>query len=230
MPEDHSSAQSFARLAAELHGLDTVGLTVDGVVMYALQAVWCKYASVVLIAKNRQPQVMATTDTKLAELYQQQIDVSAGPLITCIADEQAISIDDVTDETRWSRDWVDQITAAGIASAIHLPLLVAGRAQAVLSLYSDQPHGFDSDDLAVAHILAEHASVAISSARRNVSMTQAVDARRLVGQATGILMERYHLDGDRAFEVLRRYSQHHNRKLRDVADEVISTRRLPGQN
>jgi AmiR/NasT family two-component response regulator len=44
----------------------------------------------------------------------------------------------------------------------------------------------------------------------------------------GILMERFDLDSDRAFEVLKRYSQDHNRKLRDVAVELIETRKLPG--
>ena len=58
-------------------------------------------------------------------------------------------------------------------------------------------------------------------------MAQAVDARKLVGQAMGILMERYDLDSDRAFEVLKRYSQDNNRKLRDVAQELIDTRKLP---
>jgi hypothetical protein len=43
-------------------------------------------------------------------------------------------------------------------------------------------------------------------------MLQAIDARKLVGQAMGILMERFDLDGDRAFEVLKRYSQDNNLK------------------
>jgi AmiR/NasT family two-component response regulator len=58
-------------------------------------------------------------------------------------------------------------------------------------------------------------------------MTQAVDARKLVGQAMGILMERYDVDADRAFEVLKRYSQDTNTKLRDVAQQLIDTGKLP---
>ena len=50
---------------------------------------------------------------------------------------------------------------------------------------------------------------------------------RRIGQAQGILMERHGLDGDRAFEVLRRYSQDHNIKLRDVATHLSETRQLP---
>jgi AmiR/NasT family two-component response regulator len=44
----------------------------------------------------------------------------------------------------------------------------------------------------------------------------------------GILMERYGVDGDRAFTILKRYSQDTNNKLRDVAQELIDTRKLPG--
>ncbi|QNE21437.1 GAF and ANTAR domain-containing protein [Kribbella qitaiheensis] len=222
MPGDHSSAQSFGRLAAELHELDNVEATVEHVIQFALQAAWCNCASVVLIAKSRRPQILTLT-----ELYQSQIDAAAEPLLTVIHDEAALLITDVKTETRWPAQWRGGLLAAGIGSAIHLPLLVAGRAQAVLSLYSEQPHGFDNDDVAVAHILARHASVAISSARHRASMDQAVDARRAIGQAIGILQERYNLDTDQAFEVLKRYSQDINRKLRVIADELIATRHLP---
>jgi AmiR/NasT family two-component response regulator len=58
-------------------------------------------------------------------------------------------------------------------------------------------------------------------------MAQAVDARKLVGQAMGILMERFDMNGDQAFAVLRRYSQDTNTKLRDVAQTLIDTRSLP---
>ena len=70
----------------------------------------------------------------------------------------------------------------------------------------------------VSHILA----------RRDKDMAEAVDARKLVGQAMGNLMERFDLDADRAFTVLRRYSQDSNVKLRDVAQQLIDTCKLPG--
>jgi AmiR/NasT family two-component response regulator len=97
----------------------------------------------------------------------------------------------------------------------------------VLGLYSPQPDAFDTDDEAIAHILARHASVALATARHEQTMSAAVDARKLVGQAMGILMERYAVDGDRAFAILKRYSQDTNTKLRDVAQQLIDTRRLP---
>ena len=97
----------------------------------------------------------------------------------------------------------------------------------VLSLFSTKPHAFSDDDEAIAYLLAQHASVAVADARKDETMAQAVDARRLVGQAVGILMERYQIDEGRAFAMLRRYSQDTNSKLREVAQQLIDTRRLP---
>ena len=79
----------------------------------------------------------------------------------------------------------------------------------------------------MAHVLARHAAVAVAATREQAQLWQAIDARQLVGQATGILMERFALDADRAFDVLRRYSQHHNLKLHEVATRLIESRRLP---
>ncbi|MGY4769155.1 GAF and ANTAR domain-containing protein [Kribbella sp. CWNU-51] len=227
MSLDQSSAEAFGKLALDLHDLEGVEETVEAVVQFARQAVRCKHASVVLVAHGRHLELMALTDPELAGLYHQQIEAGTGPLLTAIEQKDVLLIPDTAAETRWSPRWTEEVTSAGIRSAMHLPLMVAGHAQAVLSLYSDQPDAFDTDDLAIAHILAQHASVAIASVRQDVSMAQAIDARRLVGQAMGILMERYDLDGDRAFEVLKRYSQDTNRKLRDVAQELVDTRKLP---
>jgi transcriptional regulator with GAF, ATPase, and Fis domain len=224
---DHAGAAVFGRLAMELHAVGGVEETVEAVVQFALHALHCCFAGVLLIGRDRRPEVLAHTDPRVAALYRLQIEIDDGPLITAIREENVVLVPDVDTQTTWSQEWAEQVRAAGIRSAVHLPLQVGGRTAAILSLYSDVPDAFSADDLAVAHILARHASVAIATARQQASLAQAIDARKLVGQAMGILMERYDLDSDRAFEVLKRYSQQSNRKLRDVAQELIDTRRLP---
>jgi GAF domain-containing protein len=211
----------------ELHDVDGVDETVEAVVQFALHALQCTAAGVVLVTGGR-PEVLASTDPRVAALHRLQIEADEGPLIAAIRQPCPVVIGDVEAETWWSAEWIAQARAVGIRSAAHLPLLVGGRAAAVLSLYGGVPDAFGTDELAVAHILARHASVAIATARQEVALAQAIDARKLVGQAMGILMERYDLDPDRAFEVLKRFSQQNNRKLRDVAQELIDTRQLPG--
>ena len=69
--------------------------------------------------------------------------------------------------------------------------------------------------------------MALATARNEDSLRQAIDARHVIGQAQGILMERFDLNADQAFSVLRRYSQDRNLKLRAVAEEMIASRELP---
>ena len=77
-------------------------------------------------------------------------------------------------------------------------------------------------------LFAQHASVALATAKREEGLRQAIDARHLIGQAQGDLDERFDIDADRAFAVLRALLTNHNIKLRKVAEHVVETRKLPG--
>ena len=96
-----------------------------------------------------------------------------------------------------------------------------------MNLYAGTRRWFDTDALAAAGILGGHASIALSSARQEESLRQAIDARTLIGRAQGILMERFAIDDQAAFDVLRRHSQNTNTKLNEVARILISSRALP---
>ncbi|QNE16831.1 GAF and ANTAR domain-containing protein [Kribbella qitaiheensis] len=229
---DHQHvADTFARLAIELHDADGVVETVEAVAQFALQALNCSYAGITLYTRGGRPEVAAVTDPVVAEAYQMQLDSETGPLVTCLRERSTVLIRDTTTEQRWP-DWAAKVSALGVRSVLDVPLVTGSdqcRTVGVLGLYSPDPDAFGADDEAIAHILARHASVAVATARHEISMAHAVDARKLVGQAMGILMERFDVDGDRAFAILRRYSQDTNTKLRDVAQQLIDTRRLPAE-
>jgi GAF domain-containing protein len=224
--DELSTADAFARLATELHDSDGVDETVDTVVQYALRALNCCHAGIVLAVRGRQPEIAAVTDPLIERIYAFQIASGNGPVVAALRDEVLIRVADVRTDHRWPQ-WSELVCATGIRTVLHLPLMIGDRASGVLSLYSEQPNALTGDDEAVAHILARHAAVAVASAQSQASLAQAVDARKLIGQAMGILMERYGLSDDRAFEVLKRYSQDSNTKLRDVAQQLIDTRKLP---
>jgi GAF domain-containing protein len=224
-----SDAYTFASLAMDLHDADGMEETVQAVVDFALEAVGCDHAAVALSTPGRPDQgveVGAVSDPVVEELYRLQFAAGVGPLIDALRDRRVIAIPDATTEDRWP-GWSKVMVDHDVRSVLHVPLAVSQRTIGVLSLYSARPDAFGDDDFAVAHILARHASIAVATARQEETMARAMDARKLVGAAMGILMVRYDIDLERAFEVLKRYSQHNNRKLRDVAAEVIETRALP---
>ena len=224
-----ASADAFARLAIEMHQAPGVEETIDAVVQFALQALSCTYAGVALNTRGSRAEIAAVTDAVVADVYDLQLNSQTGPLVTVLRDRTTILIRDTSTDDRWP-DWAARVAALGVRSVLDVPLVTgSGNHQTVgvLGLYSPDPDAFGPDEEAIAHILARHASVAVASARHEEMMIQAVDARKLVGQAMGILMERFDVDGDRAFAILKRYSQDTNTKLRDVAQHLIDTRKLP---
>ncbi|WP_405064675.1 GAF and ANTAR domain-containing protein [Kribbella sp. NBC_01505] len=224
--DDVVTADAFAHLAVELHDADGMNETVEAVVQFALQAEACSYAGVALVLRGSR-EIAAVTDPLVAEIYQLQFDLGEGPMLTALTEGVSVLVPDAATETRWPA-WALKMTQFPIGSVLHVPMWANAQLIGVLSLYNTEPNAFSEDDEAIAHILARHASVAVASTRDDETMSAAVDARKLVGQAMGILMERFDLDETRAFEILKRYSQQNNVKLRDVAQELIDTRKLRG--
>jgi GAF domain-containing protein len=120
-----------------------------------------------------------------------------------------------------------------IRSVLALPLPNNGGSGA-LNLYARFPGAFGVVDRAKAVILASLAGLALSAARtheheerRAGNLNAALATREVIGQAQGILMERERVSSGQAFDVLRRASQHLNRKLRDVAQDLVDTGERP---
>jgi len=107
-------------------------------------------------------------------------------------------------------------------------LFLTDRTVSALNLYSRTPHGFSDDDREHSIALAAHIAVAIRSSQLVDQLRSAVDARTVIGQATGILMERSDLDAFNAFTVLTTVASQLERRVADVAEELVITRRLPG--
>jgi GAF domain-containing protein len=224
-PAGAGAADAFARLAVELHGAGGLDETVGAVVQFALQALDCSHAGVALYSHGR-PEVPAATDPLVCEIFHHAMAAGKGPLVEAMRTGQDVLIRDTVTDDRWPH-WAAEVRELGVRAVLDVPLATAAGTVGMLGLYSTTPDAFGPDDIAIAHILSRHASVALANARHEANMAQAVDARKLVGQAMGILMERYDLDSDRAFTVLKRYSQDTNTKLRDVAQQLIDTRNLP---
>jgi GAF domain-containing protein len=225
--ESEEVAAAFARLATELHERPGMEQTVEAVLQFALQAVDCTHAGVVLARRGVLSGTAAVTHPVVEQADQLQLEHGEGPAVTAVAEgADSVYVADTTVDQRWST-WSPKAAALGLRSVLALRLHANRITFGVLELFHTEPAAFDTDDVAVAHILARHASIAVAVAREEATLRRAVDARKLVGQAQGILMERFSVDADRAFAILRRYSQDNNVKLRDVAQRLIDTRELP---
>lgn len=219
-------AFDVAQMAVLVHEEPTVPETVERVLDFARTAVDCRAAAVVFVQPKRRLEVVACTDPGVETLVATQMEAGEGPVLVVVKDDQDVMVHDTLEDERWPA-WASAAAEMGYRSLMAVRLHTSERTMGTLNLYGARPRQFSTADLQVAHVLARHAAIALSRMQESENLWRAVDARKLIGQAEGILMERYALDSDRAFEVLVRYSQDANVKLRDVAQKVVDTRRLP---
>ena len=222
----YRDAEQFAEMALRLHDEPSVEETVELVLEYALKAVGADYAGVMFVHSKTRVETIAATDPLIERLDEIQVQIGEGPDFSALGEAVSIIVEDTATDRRWP-EWARMVADAGVRSLLNVRLYTTATTLGTLNLYGRTPNQFSPDDQAVAHVLARHAAVAIGSARKEQHLWQAVDARKRIGQAQGILMERYDLTPDKAFAVLLRYSQDKNIKLRLVADQLVENGSLP---
>lgn len=171
---------------------------------------------------------LAATDERVATVDDLQFRLNEGPaVLTCVERDLLITGDSV-EGGRWPR-WGPAAAHHGFHAVVSVNLHFSGSTLGAINLYSESPRQFTAADLDVARLVGAHASIVLSRYRSDTNLWQAITARHRIGLAQGILMERFHVDADKAFAVLRRLSQHQNIKLSQIAEHVIATGQLPGE-
>lgn len=130
------------------------------------------------------------------------------------------TLDGLRHDPRWPR-YVPQAVERGVAAQMGVRLYIEDETLGGLNLCSTKTESIDPDLQHLATLFAAHAALALGKARHEEGLDAALATRKVIGQALGIVMERYGLDEDRAFQFLVRASQASNVKLLDIAQELV---------
>lgn len=211
---------------ALIHAAPDEVQTLDRALAFAVTALSCDMAGVMLMTDGKIESV-AVTDPIVTAADQLQMSNNEGPCLSAIRDERSFRIHQTATDQRWPR-WGPAVADIGIHSVLSLRMEALDRhSVGSLNLYAIRSSAFDADDIDLGASLSRHATIAYLHARRQTSLVRAIETRTTIGQAEGMLMKRFGIDVDQAFSVLRRYSQHSNQPLREVAREIVASRRLP---
>ena len=224
MSDGKKLAVEFADLAKRLQGTD-FDMTLAEVIKAAIAAVGADMGGIMLVRKGRVESAAVSSDT-VVRADELQLEAGDGPCLEAIVERDRFIIDDTRSEERWPR-WCAGVQELGIRSVLSIRLQTAAGTMGALNLYATAPERFSESDAVVGTILATHASVALAADKERAELRCAIDSRHMIGMAQGILMERFKLNRDQAFAVLRRYSQDRNVKLREVAAQLVESRTLP---
>jgi GAF domain-containing protein len=187
----------------------------------------CHYVGVSIVEKGTIRTPVASTE-ELRRLDEAQYALGEGPCFEAIRSSPTVMVDDLAHDPRWPTWGKAMSEQLEIRSSISFRLFTrADDSWGALNVYSRHPHAFTEEDVVHGQTIAAMAAVVLAKSINDDQLVRALETRTHIGQATGILMERYDLDAERAFEVLRRISSQTNTKLRDLAVEIVTTRRLP---
>ncbi len=182
-------------------------------------------AGVLLVGTGGTHQTLAPTSDLMFQLDELQMATGEGPCLQAALDEIVIRVDDFDNEPRFP-NYAPKVAELGLRSALSLKLYTADRTAGALNLFAYEPNPWNTEAETIGMVLAAHAASAILASRESEQLQSALSSRDRIGQAKGIIMERFQIDDVRAFAMLRQLSQETNTKLVDVAQRVIST---PGQ-
>jgi GAF domain-containing protein len=180
------------------------------------------HASISLTAKDGKITTLAPTDDVAVRADELQYELGEGPCLAAVLEEPVVQVDDILTDLRWPVYGPRAARDFGIGSQLAFQFRAEPHVRGGFNLYSDQPHSISIEDRQLAMLFANLAAAALGWSRQDDSLQKALETRNGIGQAIGIVMERYQLDPDRAFAFLVRTSQAGNIKLHRVAAGIVA--------
>lgn len=173
------------------------------------------------------PEAAAASSEWARQLDEMQYTEHEGPCLDGGRTGMLFRIRDISRESRWP-SYMPRALDVGARSMVSVPMTVETKTIGALNLYSKQVDAFSAEDVSLAEIIAGHASLATQVAtalqgHRDLAgqLRDAMASRATIEQAKGVIMATAGCDADAAFKRLVQQSSHENRKLREVAEQLV---------
>lgn len=226
MPEGNNTiVAQLAGLITDLdrHGTETaVGLR-ELVESGAQHVAGCQYAGITVADKGKVVTNVVATHRYPMVLDAIQDRYGEGPCLAAAWQHHILHIEDLNVDQRWPRYQRHALEQTPIRSILSFELFVDSSSMSALNFYADHPHAFTDESLELGGVFATHVALAWSMMRRQDQFRSALASRDVIGQAKGVVMERFNLDAVEAFELLSRLSQRSNTKLIEIAKGLIDS-------
>jgi transcriptional regulator with GAF, ATPase, and Fis domain len=220
-------ADQFGQLARELQDYRDTEDMLDEVVRSAVRLIpGADEGSISVVTQRQRVRSRHPTSDLPNRIDSLQEQLGQGPCLDAAFEQQTVRVRDMANEQRWPR-FASRAVDAGAASMLSFQLYVEGDNLGALNLYSKKTDAFDDESEQVGLLFASHAAVAFADARNIDNLNKALSTRDLIGQAKGILMERFKVTADDAFRMLVKVSNDRNVPLRSIAEQLTTTGVLP---
>ncbi len=223
---------AFTRLQSLTLSTARVDDFLSELVVWAPQLAGTALSAGITLGGEHEPYTVTSSDELAVRVDEMQYQTGQGPCLEALATGREVYVEDLRNEARWD-GYPQHAAAAGVRSSLSLPLRVDDSAVGALNLYSREPRAFDDRLRTSFTVFAAQAAAALAMVLRqarqdeiSTQLEQALSSRTVIDQAIGILMAEQRCTPDEAFALLRAHSQNTNRKIRDLAGDII--RRVSG--
>ena len=210
---------------------DTGVLTLESVMECAARTIrGADHAAVSLAQHGRKPITVYSTGDLPIRVDALQYSLDEGPCVAALNENDIVLSNDLASDADFPR-FAPGAVDLGVRSMLSTRLLLSADDRAALNLYAEKGQAFRAADLPMAAIFGSYVSLLLLNRMQReelAGLRRALESNRHIGVTTGILMAQQRITSEQAFEQLISASQHLNRRLRDVADEVNLTGELPG--
>jgi GAF domain-containing protein len=217
----HRRIADIVRALHDRHEADSDTVIAELAEHAALEIPGAKYAGVTVTRNHKTIETPAATHPYPVLLDAIQQRHEEGPCLTSAWEKKTIHIADLEKDFRWPKYRRDALAETPVRSIMAFQLFIADRSMGALNVYAEESGAFDQETEEMGLIFATHSAVAWNSARRDEQFRQALATRDVIGQAKGMIMERYGIGAIQAFEMLRKLSQDSNVPLSQVAQELV---------
>ena len=195
-----------------------------------------RMAGISMLGEDGTPTTGVFTDFDSPQIDQSQYDSKRGPCLDAWRMKRVLHVEDVDKVADHYPEFSAACRAHGVLSTLSLPLVASEVGIGAINLYAPERHTFSDDDIDVGTDLAAAASAVLANAsaywsayEHSLNLAEAMKSRATIEQAKGMLMARSaHLTADAAFDVLRKASSRENRKVRDIAQQIVDRTPPPG--
>lgn len=181
-----------------------------------------QYAGISVTKRQRFCETAAATHRYPAVLDEIQDRHEQGPCLSAAVQQDRVRVDDLGADQRWPRYREEALKQTPIRSVLSFGMFGDSQTTASLNFYAEPANAFDDGSVNLGLLFATHTALVWNMLRRDQQFRTALFSRDLIGQAKGMLMERFDIDAAAAFALLTRMSQESNTPVAQVAKQVVA--------
>jgi signal transduction protein with GAF and PtsI domain len=214
---------SLVKVSNSITSEDYLDEILSLIVVVTAEMLNSKICSIMLLDHSQKELVIKATQS-LSEEYRKKPNIKVDKSVSgqVVKTKKPIVIEDVRKEERYN--FRELAVKENLTSMLVVPMVVKDKAIGVITVYTKNPHVFTQEEINVLQMVANQAAVAVENTKlveEAVRAKEALETRKLVERAKGIVMRLSKLSEEEAYRLIHKKSMDSCRSMKEIAESII---------